>query len=340
MLKFGPLLSLNVGAAIQEDESGKVSFDDAMPLPLLMETMDALLMMKWTDFCSFAEQRLVCHFFRGLTMGSIISKMRPLSQCDRVNNLTQKIIDYINCGAKIELEESLWQSHHQIPDFIICSPELQMKTQCILVSMWAKLYKKVAETVGPIAWRHFIETIPIQESSVDIVKRAAQQIISFTDDFTQVVFLQEFRETDFFLQQIKQVYRHANLYYSANPTKSTPTTAILVMDTTKFSEIEIVNTELDPKRVCAIRLHHGTECTLAISFHGDTTGSPSINQQVCKLIDDCETDCIYGGDYQGGKSGADRTIFPGLLTEDVVTRLTPPQSPFGFNQGIKFIEKN
>lgn len=374
------IASINVGAAINRNLESR-SFDNATPLPTVSQVLKECLADKWRNYCTKDQQRLVCEFFSDEQLNSINPVMRPF-QCDRINNLTEKICRYIFHGEEIELEASPWQEHHNLPDFLRVSQDLQYEAQKILVSIWAKLYMKVSDIVGPDAWNHFIETIPVEETSEDIITRAALQTLSFLDgssvqepveiqedkhlctqvgeivtdhamiigraqipsfkaeSLSPLVFLQEFRVSDLYEGIIRRNgYPNAKVFYNGVPKKGIPTTAILVPDIFEYKDIELLNpVGIDKNRICAIKLIRKSSGEItAVSFHGDCNGWPSLNDKISIFLNAQLDTTVFGGDYQGGKPGADRTLFPGKLTKTISTRIKPSQSQFGFNAGIKAI---
>ena len=154
--------------------------------------------------------------------------------------------------------------------------------------------------------------------------------------------LQEFRGDISELQSIENMH----IVYGDPPTETHPTVAILVKGPNfRVQKVDDIKTivrsgttlpSIDGRRIVCALVTLFAQQFIVVSFHGDV-GTPgnSINETVAMITQNCKYPIYYAGDYQGGKKGADESIFAGVRTDKVGTREPPHCSLFGANQGVK-----
>lgn len=330
--------SLNVGAPIKVT-SPKINLDNARPPESVAIALDECLGLPWREYC---DSDLVGDFFSDSTMGSIKPEARPFSQTDRKNDLTRLVLSGVSKALNgqpfdFDLKPSPWQPHHDIPARLKEIPSKHVDVQTTLVWMWIRLYTDVALKVGKSVWNEFVQDIPVEETTGTIISRAAHQATEFFAGGGDYLFLQEFRERDLFMSIVLKSFPRALLVCGDDPTDSVPTVGILVKDARPTEIDSFAIDGVDPRRavgalVCSGERHP----VLLVSFHGDAN---KINPAVASALNEMDR-VIYGGDYQGGKDGADKSQFTGITTDLVGTRLAPSLHKFGFNAGIKAIAKS
>lgn len=308
---------------------GSVQSDEATELLVSKLQLPLLKLLECHGFPSdgFAAEGLL-EYCPGGNLASFQHSSRLVSNFDRHYNLTEMIMSALT-GRPYSFEFVAPPSHatvHHTHD------ELE-PIQKLLIELLIAMYREVFAEITP----EFV----VEPVTEDVIGTVITFIAQKLKEKSKVIIgLQEVRDTEHIKRALRVVPNDdscVQVVLGAPETPTHPTVAIVFQGNFNLTKIE---TGMDDRRVLAVHvesLNDESPDFIVVNFHGDVSnGESSINHQVASFIKSCPPlEVVYLGDYQGGKKGADCTIFPGYQTPPRGTREPQPKSYFGFNQGIK-----
>ncbi len=231
-----------------------------------------------------------------------------------------------------QMERSPWQSHHEVPASI---KELDSATQHAIQQDIAVLELEAiheARAANPAEWDAWLQTLGSGGTIEEKARLLARHLIQLGQQDVNIVFLQELRCKDFVLELVRQEFPDAQVYTQADETPLIPTVGIMTFERCDVTPIR-VEEPLQNKIAMGIVQFEGFLPLAVGTCHGDANGLTAKAGELFRMCD------MYGGDFQGGKEGADeetlQSQLPLTLSAPVPTRAAPTISPFGHNQGVK-----
>ena len=293
---------------------------------LLLETPIPKLVEKYGLDATY-ESCLLCYCHNG-NFGSMDARARFLSEYDRKYSLTKEFLSK---------EDFIFHRDSPPPSHAVKKDEHNDETILEVQELAIRLYLEMLKE-SFMGYPEF-PGLRIEPSTQELVDKLCGFLTPHLEQDKCIIFLQEFRGN------ISRALNGADIVTGSPPTPTHPTVAIILNGIT-FIPIDDINNVLteplppkalfDASRILAVLCYDDDESFVALSFHGDV-GEPgkSLNETVAFITHNCDYPVIYGGDYQGGKAGADPSIFAGTKTLEVPTRELPMKSIFGPNSGVK-----
>ena len=323
------VVTLNAGMAKEQPHSYK-TLEGASPPAIVSQQLKLLLATPIKELV--AKYRLdptyvdcLLEYCRNGTFGSMNPAARFLSEYDRRHSLTNALVSkepFIFHPDSPPPKHALRRESH--------NDETILGAQELAVNLYLEMLKECFTDFPTFPG---LRNEPSTQEVVDKLCRVLTPLLQLD---SCIIFLQEFRGN------IDHILNGADIVTGSPPTLTHPTVAIILKGITHAPINDIndvltapLTTLFDASRIVAVRCYDG-ESFVVLSFHGDV-GEPgkSLNETVAFITHHCQYPVIYGGDYQGGKKGADPSIFKGSKTPKMATRELPIKSIFGPNSGVK-----
>ena len=339
-----PIVTLNAGMAKEQPQKCR-TLEGASPPAIVSQRFVTILKTQIPELVAEygldnTYESCLLEYCRNGTYGSMNPAARFLSAYDRKHSLTDALVTnepFIFYRDSPPPKHALRMDGHD-DETILGIQELAVT---LYLFMLKECFKGFPKYPG----------LRIESSTQELVDKLCGLLNSLLQRDKCIIFLQEFRGN------IDHVLNGADIVTGSPPTPTHPTVAIILRGIT-YAPINDINdvltvpltTLFDASRIVAVLCYHESEVLheggeqdrslgesfVALSFHGDV-GEPgkSLNETVAFITNNCQYPVVYGGDYQGGKKGADPSIFAGSKTPKIATRELPISSIFGPNSGVK-----
>lgn len=232
-----------------------------------------------------------------------------------------------------QMHRSPWQDHHKIPAEIKALDEdMRHALQQDIAVLELEAYVE-ARSAKPEAWDAWLQTLGYESSIETKAHQLAAHLIQLAKRVhVDIVFLQELRCKELVLELVQQEYPYAQVYVQTDETPLVPTVGIMTFARCDTTPIRVDESVANRIAMAVVQFDEQYPLTVG-TCHGDANG---LTATAGELFQACD---VYGGDFQGGKEGADeetlQSQLPLMLSSPIPTRVQSTQSPLGYNQGIK-----